>query len=269
MTKTTPFPSFYTLVPTVGTALILLFATEETLMAKLLGSRVMVGIGLISYSAYLWHQPLFAFARHRSIEEPPGLVLVALMFAARCLHVMSWKWVETPFRDRHRIQRRHVVLVGALGSAFFLVVGLAGHLTNGYIAGLSPAKMRVLSYSGKYARTLYREGVCYLESQQTYTDFAEECRAGSTTGGTLLWGDSHAAALSVGLRRLVPDLIQYNAGGCPPLKDVNIGWRPHCREINDFVMREIERLQPKTDHPACQLDFISGTTKLRRVWPGR
>jgi peptidoglycan/LPS O-acetylase OafA/YrhL len=244
--ETTPFPSLYTLVPTVGAALILLFATEETLIAKLLGSRVMVGIGLISYSAYLWHQPLFAFARHRSIEEPPTLVLCALMLAALSLAFVNWKWVETPFRDRHRIQRRHVVLVGVLGSAFFIVIGLAGHLKNGYIEGLSPSKMKVLSYSGKYARTLYREGVCYLESQQTYTDFAEECRAGSQSGGVLLWGDSHAAALSIGLRRLLPDLIQYSAGGCPPLKDVSIGWRSHCREVNDFVMREVGRLHPKT-----------------------
>jgi peptidoglycan/LPS O-acetylase OafA/YrhL len=68
--KETPFPSLYTLVPTVGTALIILFADKQTVTGRLLGNQVLVGIGLISYSAYLWHQPLFAFARHRNIEEP-------------------------------------------------------------------------------------------------------------------------------------------------------------------------------------------------------
>lgn len=63
---TTPFPSVYALLPVVGTALIILFAAEGTWVARLLSLRMFVGIGLISYSAYLWHQPLFAFARLRS-----------------------------------------------------------------------------------------------------------------------------------------------------------------------------------------------------------
>ena len=57
----TPFPSVYTLVPTLGTALIIIFAGSGTLVGKLLSSRPLVGIGLISYGAYLWHQPMYAF----------------------------------------------------------------------------------------------------------------------------------------------------------------------------------------------------------------
>lgn len=55
--KQTPFPSLYALVPTVGTALIILFATQQTTVGKFIGNKFFVGIGLISYSAYLWHQP--------------------------------------------------------------------------------------------------------------------------------------------------------------------------------------------------------------------
>ena len=60
----TPYPSFYTAVPVIGTALIILFGWQGTWTAKLLSTRPFVGIGLISYSLYLWHQPLFAFARN-------------------------------------------------------------------------------------------------------------------------------------------------------------------------------------------------------------
>ena len=59
----TPFPSLYALVPVGGTALIILFGASGTWTARLLSLRPIVGIGLISYSLYLWHQPLFAFAR--------------------------------------------------------------------------------------------------------------------------------------------------------------------------------------------------------------
>jgi len=67
--KTTPFPSLYAMTPTLGTALIILFAVPGTAVGNLLASRALVGIGLVSYSAYLWHQPLFAFARHASHQK--------------------------------------------------------------------------------------------------------------------------------------------------------------------------------------------------------
>ena len=60
----TPFPSLYALVPTIGAALIILFTSSATKVGKLLSTKILVGIGLVSYSAYLWHQPLFAFSRY-------------------------------------------------------------------------------------------------------------------------------------------------------------------------------------------------------------
>ena len=74
----TPFPSVYALLPVLGTALIILFGGAGTWVAGMLGARPFVGIGLISYSAYLWHQPLFAFARLRSINEPTQSLMLVL-----------------------------------------------------------------------------------------------------------------------------------------------------------------------------------------------
>ncbi len=68
--ETVPFPSVYALVPVLGSVLIILFAAPLTRVARVLSFKPFVGIGLISYSAYLWHQPLFAFARIRSPQEP-------------------------------------------------------------------------------------------------------------------------------------------------------------------------------------------------------
>ena len=61
--KNTPFPSLYTLVPVIGTALLILCSVQKTLVYNFLTLKPIVGLGLISYSAYLWHQPLFAFMR--------------------------------------------------------------------------------------------------------------------------------------------------------------------------------------------------------------
>lgn len=100
--KATPFPGLYALVPTLGTALIILFATQQTNVGKF------VGIGLVSYSAYLWHQPLFAFARHRSLSEPSHIIFFLLSVLALILAYFSWRFVEAPFRNRRGISRKKI-----------------------------------------------------------------------------------------------------------------------------------------------------------------
>ena len=70
ITKDDPFPSAYTLIPTLGTAFILYSSSPNGFVNQCLSSKLLVGIGLISYSLYLWHQPLFAFARYINLTEP-------------------------------------------------------------------------------------------------------------------------------------------------------------------------------------------------------
>lgn len=74
----TPSPGLAMLAPTIGTGLILLYAKPATWAARLLSLPPLVTVGLLSYSAYLWHQPLFAFARHRSVPAPDDRLYLAL-----------------------------------------------------------------------------------------------------------------------------------------------------------------------------------------------
>jgi peptidoglycan/LPS O-acetylase OafA/YrhL len=101
----TPFPGAYALVPTLGAVLILCFATDRTWTGRLLGTRLLVGIGLVSYSAYLWHQPLLALARHRALGHIDQPVAASLVLAALGLAVLSWRYVERPFRDPRKVGR--------------------------------------------------------------------------------------------------------------------------------------------------------------------
>ena len=129
--KTLPFPSLYALAPTIGTALIILFATPDTLVYKLLSQRIFVGIGLISYSAYLWHQPIFVFARIRGMDEPNiGLVLLLSMFAI-VLAYFSWRFIELPFRDRSRFTRKQIFSASLIASLTFIGIGSALVISDG------------------------------------------------------------------------------------------------------------------------------------------
>ena len=129
--KSMPFPSFYALAPTIGTALIILFATPETLIHRLLSLKFIVGIGLVSYSAYLWHQPLFAFARIRSIDEPSLWLISVLSITALVLAYLSWRFIEQPFRNKHRFTRKQIFTSSVISSLMFIGVGTALIVSDG------------------------------------------------------------------------------------------------------------------------------------------
>ena len=130
--KFTVFPGVNALLPTIGAVLIVLFANPQTFVGRLLGSKGLVGIGLISYSTYLWHQPLFSFMRYGSIQEPSKTVYLLLILVSLLLAFLTWKFVETPFRNKNVVNRKQIFWFGLLGSLFFISIGLVGVYNKGF-----------------------------------------------------------------------------------------------------------------------------------------
>ncbi|MFT3848103.1 MAG: SGNH hydrolase domain-containing protein [Propionivibrio sp.] len=129
--QSTPFPGRYALAPTLGAALVILFAAPENYAGRLLGSKPAVGIGLISYSAYLWHQPIFAFARVASQAKPSTLLFAGLSLLSLTLAYLSWRFVERPFRDRRLYGRRRIFTLSVAGIAVFSTVSVLGYQYKG------------------------------------------------------------------------------------------------------------------------------------------
>jgi len=131
--KDTPFPSLYTLIPTLGTGLLIISAVPKTIMHKILSIKQLVFIGLISYSAYLWHQPIFAFARHKISNEIPDLIFIFFIILSLILAYISWRWVEKPFRDKKKVDRRGILNFSVVGIIVFIILGSVLSLSDGFI----------------------------------------------------------------------------------------------------------------------------------------
>jgi peptidoglycan/LPS O-acetylase OafA/YrhL len=123
----TPWPSFYTLIPIAGSVLIIGFSSEKNVVGKLLSSKWLVGIGIISYSAYLWHHPLFVLAEYRFsyLDIKPLLTLVAIALT----FMFAWGtyyFIEKPFR-LIIITTTRVLALSFCGLFLVFLVGLLLH----------------------------------------------------------------------------------------------------------------------------------------------
>ncbi len=239
--KNTPSPSLYTLIPTVGAGLILVFANNKNIVGKLLGSKVAVGIGLISYSAYLWHQPLLAFARLRSINEPSHLLLGLLAMLSILMGYLSWKYIETPFRNKNTIRRNSVFVCSVTGSIFFIAIGLYGHLTKG-IPNRLPASSASIFFAVNDKNP--RQAECHFGTEK-FPKPQDSCVLGSLDNiqGALL-GDSHADAISYELEKNLElknlGFLSLTYSGCPPIQNVYRVDAPitnKCYEYNEQTFR--------------------------------
>ncbi len=227
-----PFPSLYTLVPTVGAALIIVFSTERTFVAKLLSNKLLVGVGLVSYSAYLWHQPLFAFARHMSqleLESKPLFLILTIVTLV--IAYLTWKYIEMPFRVKSSFSQNHLLVLVIMLSALFIIVGLCGNI---YYSSKIPS----IDYRwGQYVR----QHQCLLQDP-TVSKHDPDCI--TSRKSVLLWGDSHAASLLPGLFKLSEKhsfgVSQLTQTGCAPLTDIKILIdRKNCNLINEKILHQI------------------------------
>lgn len=130
--KNSPMPGYYSLAPTIGAGLIIMFSNSNTIVGRFLGNRLLVGVGLLSYSAYLWHQPLFAFIRiYRFGDVKPGMYASAILITF-VLAFITWKFVENPFRNKSKINLKTIIIGSISASLLLISIGITGVLTNGF-----------------------------------------------------------------------------------------------------------------------------------------
>lgn len=106
-------PSFVTLLPIIGTLLIIWFSKENKneIFTRILSSKIFVGIGLISYSLYLWHYPLYVYARFTNILDGSILKKLIFGFFIIFLSIISYIFIEKPFRNKNLSQKKLIIIL--------------------------------------------------------------------------------------------------------------------------------------------------------------
>lgn len=241
--EATPFPSVYALVPTLGCGLVLLYGQRGTLAGRILASRPLVSIGLLSYSLYLWHQPLLAFGKYRSVAPPSTALLSALCVATLPLAYLTWRYVETPFRTKGLLPRAFVFKAAAVATALFATVGLIISWKKGLPQRLPP---RVVELAAAWRDINPRRVEC-ASGEERYMAPRDGCVLGEPRRivGALL-GDSHADALAYALSRHLAEkgigLRQAWFSSCPPIPGLyrTTGLASQrCAEFNDEALNMV------------------------------
>ena len=249
--KATPFPGFYAIVPTGGAVLVILFATQHTTAGKFVGNKIFVGVGLISYSAYLWHQPLFAFARHKSLSEPSNFAFSVLVVCSILFAYFSWRYVETPFRSKKWISKTRVFLLGIVLSLFFVMVAVFLYSGNGNLSTrFSPNEQEVLLLGTKdYKQTMNAFGLghCFIDYDQTYQVLiSSRCVSLDSNPDRekrriIVFGDSQAAHLMSGVRKFFEPkgylVEQWTGTSCRAIDFPKNSER--CREFYNYFVSQV------------------------------
>ena len=184
-------PGWPTLYPVVGTALVLLFAGGSGLAGRILTAKPVVAFGLVSYSAYLWHHPLFAFARLYSINEPELWLMLGLAVLAVALAILTYHLVEKPFRDHKRLSRKFVFIFAPLSIFVVVAVALLGLERNWPESRFNPKLL------AQALPPLYKTENCHWTLPEPGTPDIRFCNIGAegVPHPVIIWGDSHAQAL--------------------------------------------------------------------------
>ncbi len=222
------FPGLKAIPPTLGAALLIFsggFSTSA--LISCLKLKPMVFVGLISYSAYLWHWPLLAFYRYGygDISATAGVVLFTVTLLCAWL---SYRFVEIPFRQSEQSALTVIIRQFALPSFVIIFLSLASMKLDGYgFRWLSQDYKNTLTTLRDANKPAYRYDYVCQSQVITLADASDpKCIVGETHTGQstdiLLWGDSNAAHY-IGIIGAFAHAEKFSfrnlqIGSCPPVK---------------------------------------------------
>jgi peptidoglycan/LPS O-acetylase OafA/YrhL len=242
------FPGLGAVPFCLGALLIILAGqrSQGSVVTRLLSSRAMTGVGLISYSVYLWHWPLLVLCQYRLpglfAAEAPHATAARLLVGilSICIGTLSWRFVEVPLRKARSVPAKLIFGSGAVVVVAISVVAVV-LMHRAYWVHRWPASIEAMQ-----TRRTTPGRALGLERMPGWPRDTYLVGAHGSVPDTVLWGDSFAQALIPGFidlsKRTGHNLVIAADPGCPPLLGVSFYRRSMaaaCKPHNDAVFKAI------------------------------
>jgi peptidoglycan/LPS O-acetylase OafA/YrhL len=260
------FPGIWALIPTLGAGLYLAFSkySRSSFLYKIMTSPLLVWVGLISFSAYLWHQPLFALFRFINPNELELGGRIALIMVVFFLSFLTYQFVEKPFRSQERIPNK-ILFTVLMPSAVIIISstlfiysqsGLPGRFMN-----LPPESVTPFKYN--------ESDICKFKTLEDNPQISS-CSFGNPLGRSLvfLYGDSHASAILGGLdeefKKSDKRGIRVKIEGCPHFIPGMIAG-----EVNLSKLEALRRCEESFNSLLAYFRAQKATVIVNVRWPAR
>jgi peptidoglycan/LPS O-acetylase OafA/YrhL len=220
----TVFPGAAAAIPTFGTAILIYTGRAGTTpINRVLSIKPVIFVGLISYSLYLWHWPIIVFTRYLKASDLELVENVLLLIPIFVISILSWRYIETPFRKKKLLPTRKTIFVGSFVATTLLVV-----------AGLSA----VVSIRD----TEWRRWRSCENLEERVSDGRGYCTIGDDASAPtfLVWGDSHARALmsaaNESAKRSGKAAFIASTSACSPLQGMRRVGKSKCLKFTSTVL---------------------------------
>ena len=252
-----PFPGLWALPAVAGTVMVLAAGSNTWINRNLLSNRPAVTVGLFSYPLYLWHWPLLSMAFVWNFQQiPSGKIRFALVGISIVLAWSTYRFIE----QVPKLRRHYTPLKLGAAMVAILLIGLAVYLSHGFpqrAVNYDERRQFVAQYD-----ILHRDGLatayrseCDFVKWGTLTEkdtINPSCTERTSGPYVMLWGDSHAQALSTGIADLLGPipLHQVATSGCRPdtkiqTRDyINPAMKDACDRSNRYALEVVSHEKP-------------------------
>lgn len=270
LNKSSLFPGWWALMPSLGAVLIICAGSHAKLNHLLLSNKVLVAVGLISFPLYLWHWPLLSFAHIIEGEMPSRLVRTGALLTSFLLAYFTYRFVEKPIRNHQKTDNKLFYLL--LLMTLIGCLGYIGYQKNGFDGFGYRTKDR--SEFAKHFENSLPDWK-YYQSIKRYENYRQDCdfydvdayRAGHATQVPrikinsscyqkdpnkskylLIWGDSHAQQTYYGLDKNLPSewkVLIVASSACAPNPFVTEdSSTDYCQRSNWNALNAIKQIKP-------------------------
>ena len=245
-------PSFYTLMPAIGVTLILWFTNRDNFIFKILSYNFFVKIGLISYSLYLWHYPIFSFANHLEVFLENNLGKLFLIIITFIMSVFTYNFVEQPTRKTMPVERFFSLLI----TSIVIIVAYSGVIIA--MEGFTN-RIKVKNYQKEHTFKYLKQNneICFSRDKNF-------CYFGSKEKKIILLGDSQLGSLAYNLYNRTKSnysFLNITIGGYFHLRDVD-QINKHSKKINNDYNKLRGRIDKILNTSKNNIIIIGGATSL-------